>query len=179
MKLTNLVYKPKLGGLSHGKLMLHVGIGGGPECSPSDVIGKLKETAAWIHPSSRSLITTVDDMAEEGEVSTLFRLLREYNIEVGLELPGDYMPLYKDFAPYIIAKVEGEFMNYKVSEIHMEYKGKETKEPVIEQHNLRADFNLLLYKKTNMQELYSWMKNARLPWKLVAEPKWSIELDLL
>lgn len=185
MHLSELSYKPKLGGGAHGNMMLHVSVEGPESPSPSwtvmDVVNRCEQASNMMSMKIKITLVKPTFDAEGDEVTQLLMMLRDRGFTVGLVLEGYSIPVYAREAQFIQAIISGpHWDNFKVSELV--YKPDDLSdltEPIILQNNLTANKYLYVGKKFGPRDVIKFLQQAQFPWGLVVPPAKEISVDFL
>jgi hypothetical protein len=184
MNLSELSYKPKLGGGSHGTMMIHATVEG-PE-SPSrsyevmDVVNRCEEIVKMMSMKVKLMLVKPTMDAPSEEVTKLLMMLKDRKFVVGLILEGFSIPVYARESQFIQAIVrDPNWDNYKVHELIYKPDGGELTEPTILENNFTCNKYVYVGKKDQVRDVITFINNARFLWALIVPPSKDVSVDFL
>lgn len=186
MKVAELSYKPKQGGLSSGTLMLYLQVEGESSPSPDfeviDIVERCEQATFLFAMKIRNILIKPSKEADEKQILQLLILLRDRGFTVALLLEGYHVPIYLHEANFVQAIVTTpKWSNFKVNELLYIPRDNNLIEPEIAQNNTLCQKYLLIpkEKKVNIKPYLQFIKEAKFPWGLIIPFLKDISINLL
>lgn len=184
MNLSELSYKPKLGGGSHGTMMIHVTVEGLENPSTSyevmEVVNRCEEVVRMMAMKVKLILVKPSYEARDEEVTKLLMMLKDRGFITGLILDGFSLPVYAREAQFIQAIIHSNVWdNFKVNELIYMPNGDELIEPELKENNLTCNKYVYVTKKGKVRDIIRFISEARFLWALIVPPSKDVSVDFL